>query len=159
MCDKGWIPFLHKAPRGTNVHPIRTIRQGNGSQTCPNGAFIHSTSEQILTPSGAYVLDGLSEISDGHHILGVAFQVADGPIPTSMKVPKQHHTHKRKAPMRPKPPKNMERYQALLMQWFREEPTLEYEALSGEEADQALQALMTATADIGLQHPQWDRKL
>ena len=61
--------------------------------------------------------------------------------------------------MRLKTPKDMERYEALLMHWFREEPLLKYEALSGEEAEQALQALMTATVDIGLQHPQWDRKL
>ena len=61
--------------------------------------------------------------------------------------------------MRPKTPKNMERYQALLMHLFREESTLEYEALSGEEAEHALQALMLATVDIGLQHPQWGRKL
>ena len=47
----------------------------------------------------------------------------------------------------------MERYQALLMHWFREEPALYYERLTGEEAEQALQALMTATVDIGLQHP------
>ena len=56
--------------------------------------------------------------------------------------------------MRPKTPKNMERYQALLMHWFRKEPDLDYERLTGEEAEQALQALMTATVDIGLQHPQ-----
>ena len=56
--------------------------------------------------------------------------------------------------MRPKPAKNMERYQALLTHWFREEPALEYERLTGEEAEQALQALMTATVDIGLQHLQ-----
>jgi hypothetical protein len=122
MCGKGWIPFLHTAPRGTNIYPIRTFWRSTGSRTCPDHAFIHSTSEQILTPSGAYVLDGLSELSDGHHILGVAFQVADGPIPATMKIPKQHHTHKRKAPMRPKTPKDMERYQALLMHWFRKEP-------------------------------------
>ena len=115
---------------------------------------MHSTSDQILTPSGAYVLDGLSEISDGHHILGVAFQVEDGPDPASIKVPKQHHTHKRKAPMRPKTPKDMRRYQALVTHWFREEPTLKYETLSGDEAEQALQALITATVDIGLQRPQ-----
>jgi hypothetical protein len=103
--------------------------------------------------SGAYVLDGLSEISSGHHILGIAFQAADGPIPASMKVPKQHHIHKRKAPMCSKTPKDMERYQALLMHWFREELTLGYKTLSGEKAEQALQALMTATVDITLQHP------
>jgi len=50
--------------------------------------------------------------------------------------------------MRPKTPKDMERYQALLMHWFREEPALDYEQLTGEEAEQALQALMTATVDI-----------
>ena len=61
--------------------------------------------------------------------------------------------------MHPKTPMNMERYQALLTQWFREEPTLDYEALSGKEAEQALQALMTATVDVGLQRPQWARKL
>ena len=108
MCGKGWIPFLHTALCGTNIYPIRTFWRSKGSRTCPDHAFIHSTSEHILTPSGAYVLVGLSELSDGHHILGVAFQVADGPIPASMNVPKQHHTHKRKAPMRPKTPKDME---------------------------------------------------
>ena len=95
MCGKGWIPFLHTAPRGTNIYPIRTFWRSTGSRTCPDHAFIHSTSEQTLTPSGAYVLDGLSELSDGHHILGVAFQVADGPIPASMRIPKQHQTNKR----------------------------------------------------------------
>ena len=55
--------------------------------------------------------------------------------------------------MRPKTPKDVERYQALLMHWFREEPALDYEQLTGDEAEQALQALMTATVDIGLQHP------
>ena len=53
----------------------------------------------------------------------------------------------------------MERYQALLTHWFREEPTLEYEWLTGEEAGQAQQALMKAMVDIGLQHTQWGRKL
>ena len=53
----------------------------------------------------------------------------------------------------------MKRYQALLMHWFREEPALEYERHTGKEAEQALQALMTATVDIGPQHPQWGRKL
>ena len=48
----------------------------------------------------------------------------------------------------------MERYQALLTHWFRKEPALDYERLTREEAEQALQALMTATVDIGLQHPQ-----
>ena len=61
--------------------------------------------------------------------------------------------------MRPKTPKNMERYQALLMHWFHEEPALDYERLTGEEAEKALQDLMTATIDVGLQHPQWGRKL
>ena len=105
MCGKGWLPFLHTAPRGTNLYPIRTFWRSTGRRTCPDHAFINSTSEQILTPSGAYVLDGLTELSDGHHILGVAFQVADGPIPVTMQIPKQHHTHKRKAPMRPKTPR------------------------------------------------------
>jgi hypothetical protein len=76
-----------------------------------------------------------------------------------MKVLKQHHTHKRKAPMGPKMSKNMERYQAILMHWFREKPTLEYEALLGEEAEQVLQAIITSTVDIGLHRPQWGRKL
>ena len=144
---------------GTNIYPIQTYWRSTGSRTCPDHAFIHSTSEQILTPSGAYVLEGLSELSDGHHILGVAFQVTDGLIPATMKIPKKHHTHKRKAPMRTKTPKDKERYQALLMHWFREEPALDYDRLTGEEAEQALQALMTTTVDIGLQHPQWGRKL
>ena len=56
------------------------------------------------------MLDELLELSDGHHTLGVAFQVADGPIPESMKDPKQHHTHKRKAPGRPRTSKDLERY-------------------------------------------------
>ena len=60
MCGKGWIPFLHTALRGTGLHPIRTFWRSTSSCTCPNHAFVHSTSEQILTPSGAYVLDGLS---------------------------------------------------------------------------------------------------
>jgi hypothetical protein len=46
----------------------------------------------------------------------------------------------------------LERYQALLSQWFREEPALEYDSLTGEEAEHALQALMNATIEIGLQH-------
>ena len=61
--------------------------------------------------------------------------------------------------MRPKMSNNMKRYQALLTHWFREEPTLEFEKLSGGKAKQALQALMTATVDIGLKYPQWNRKL
>ena len=60
--------------------------------------------------------------------------------------------------MRLKTSKDMERYQALLTHWFHE-PALEYERLTEEEAEQALQALMTATVDIGLQHPRWGRKL
>ena len=122
MCGKGWIPFLHTAPCGTNIYLIRTFWQSNGSRTCPDHAFIHSTSEQILTPSGAYVLDGLSEQSDGHHILGVAFQVADGHIPASMKVPKQHHTHKRKALMRPKRPKTWNGIKHSLRTGFERNP-------------------------------------
>jgi hypothetical protein len=118
MCGKEWIPILHTSPRCTNVHPIRTFWRSNGSRTCLDYAFIRRTSERTLTPSGAYVLDELSEISDGHNILGVALQVTDGLIPANIKVLKQHQTHKRKAPMRPKTPKDMKRYQALLMHWF-----------------------------------------
>ena len=118
MCSKGWIPFLHTALTETQLHPVRTYWRGGGTRTCPDHAFVHSTSEQLLTPSGAYVLDGLSELSDGHHILGVAFQVVDGPLPASMAVPKQHHTHRRHPPARPKSQKDLDRYQALLLNGF-----------------------------------------
>ena len=98
MCSKGWIPFLQTAVTETQLHPVRTYWKGGSTRTCPDHAFVHSTSEQLITPSGAYVLDGLSELSDGHHILGVAFHVADGPLPASMAVPKQHHTHRHRPP-------------------------------------------------------------
>ena len=104
-------------------------------------------------------MGGLSELSDGHHILGVAFHVVDGPVPASMKIPKKHHTHKRLPPSRPRLPKNLERYQALLMGWLREEPLLDYDNLTNEEAEAALQALMGATIEVELQHPTWGRKL
>ena len=117
---------------------MRTYWKGGGTRTCPDHAFVHSTSEQLITPSGAYALDGLSELSDGHRILGVAFHVVDGPLPASMAVPKQHHTHRRRSP-------------SLLLQWFREEPALDYVNLTGDEAETALQKLMHATIDIGLQ--------
>jgi len=45
------------------------------------------------------------------------------------------------------------------MGWFREEPTLDYDNLTNEEAETALQALMEATIEVGLQHPTWGRKL
>ena len=102
-------------------------------------------------------MEGLSELSDGHHFLSVAFYVVDGPIPASMKIPKRHHTHKRLPPTRPRSPKNLERYQALLTSWFREELTLDFYNLTNEEAEAALQALMEATIEVGLQHPTWDR--
>ena len=159
MCSKGWIPFLQTAVTETQLHPVRTYWKGGSTRTCPDHAFVHSTSEQLLTPSGAYVLDGLSELSDGHHILGVAFHVVDGPIPASMAVPKQHHTHRRRPPARPKSQKDLDRYRALLLQWFREEPALDYDNLTGEEAETALQELMQATIDIGLKRPTWGRKL
>ena len=38
------------------------------------------------------------------------------------------------------------------MGWFREEPTLDYDSLTNEEAEAALQALMEATIEVGLQH-------
>ena len=56
----------------------------------------------------------------------MAFQVAVGPIPASMNVPKQHYSRKRKVLERPRTPEDLERYQALLSQQFKEEPTLEY---------------------------------
>ena len=100
MCSKGWIPFLQTATRGTQVHPIKTFWRGGRTRTCPDRTFVNSTSEPLLTPSEAYVMEGLSELSDGHHILGVAFHVVDGPVPASMKIPKQHHTHMRLLPSR-----------------------------------------------------------
>ena len=75
-------------------------------------------------------LEGLSELSDGHHILGVAFHVVDGPIPASMKIPKHHHAYKRLPLTRLHSLKDLERYRALLMGWFREEPTLDYDNLT-----------------------------
>ena len=45
------------------------------------------------------------------------------------------------------------------MGWFRKEPTLDYDNLTNEEAEAALQAIMEATKEVGLQHPTWDRKL
>ena len=45
------------------------------------------------------------------------------------------------------------------MGWFREEPLLDYDSLTNEEAEAALQALMGATMEVGLQHPTWGRKL
>ena len=159
MCSIGWIPSLQMATRGTQIHPIQTFWRGGRTRTCPYYAFVHSTSEQLLTPSGANVLEGLSELSGGHHILGVAFHVVGGSIPAIMKIPKQHHTHKRLPPTRPRSSKDLERYQALLMGWFREEPTLDYDNLTNEEAEAALQALMEATVEVGLQHPTWGRKL
>ena len=104
-------------------------------------------------------MEGLSELSDGHHILGVAFHVVDGPVPAGMKIPKKHHTHKRLPPSRPRSPQDIERYQALLMGWFREEPLLDYDNLTNDEAEAALQALMGATMEVGLHHPTWCRKL
>ena len=49
MCSKGWIPFLQTAPRGTQVHPIKTFWRGDRPRTCPDHAFVHSTSEPLLT--------------------------------------------------------------------------------------------------------------
>ena len=153
MSSKRWIPFLHTALAETQLHPLRTYWRGGGTCTCPDHAFVHSTSEQLLTSSGAYVLDGLSELSNGHHILGVAFQVVNGPLPASMAVLKQHHTHRRLPLARPNLQKYLDRYQALLLQWFREEPALNYENLNGDEAETALQELMHTTIAIGLQRP------
>ena len=56
-------------------------------------------------------------------------------------------------PARPKSQKDLDRYQALLLQWFREEPALDYDNLTGEEAETALQELIQATIDIGLKRP------
>jgi hypothetical protein len=159
MCSKGWIPFLKTAVTETHLHPVRTYCKGDGTRTCPDHVFVHSTSEQLITPSGAYVLNGLSELSDGHHILSVAFHVVNGPLPASMTVPKHHHTQQRRSPAQPKSQKDLDRYQALLLQWFREEPALDYDNLTGDEAETALQELMHATIDIGLQRPTWGRKL
>ena len=50
MCSKGLIPFLQTATRGTQIHPIKTFWRGGRSRTCPDHAFVHSTSEQLLTP-------------------------------------------------------------------------------------------------------------
>jgi hypothetical protein len=69
MCIKGWIPFMHTAVMKTQLHPVHTYRREGGARTCPDHAFIHSTSEHLITPSGAYVLDGLSTLSDEYHIL------------------------------------------------------------------------------------------
>jgi hypothetical protein len=132
-------PFLQTAVTETQLHPVRTYWKGGGTLTCPEHAFVHSISEQLITPSGAYVLDGLSELSDGYHILGEAFLVVDGPLPASMAVPKQHNTHRRLPPARPKSQKNLDRYQALLLQWFCEEPAIDYDNLTGDEAETALQ--------------------
>ena len=83
--------------RHANTSYQNVLARGS-KRTCPDHAFVHSTSKHLLTPSGAYVMEGLSELSDGHHILGVAFHVVDGPIPASMKIPKHHHVYKRLPP-------------------------------------------------------------
>jgi len=36
---------------------------------------------------------------------------------------------------------------------------LDYDNLTNEEAETALQALMEATIEVGMQHPTWGRKL
>jgi hypothetical protein len=82
-------PFLayssNRYPTIPSTHEL--TRRGN--RTCPDHSFVHTTSEQLITPSGAYVLESLSKLSDGHHILGVAFHVVDGPLSASMAVPKK----------------------------------------------------------------------
>ena len=95
ICSQVRISFLSTATKGTSLHPVRTFWRGKRRRTCPDHARLHRNSEDLLQPSGAYVLEELTELSDGHHILGVCFQVVDGPIPLSMKVPKAHHQYKR----------------------------------------------------------------
>jgi hypothetical protein len=70
-----------------------------------------------------------------------------------MAVPKQHHTFRHRSPARPKSQKDLDRYQALILQWFRKEPALDYDNLTGDKAETALQELMQTTIDIGLQRP------
>jgi hypothetical protein len=43
------------------------------------------------------------------------------------------------------------------MGWFMEEPTLDYDNLTNEEAEAALQVLLEATIEVRLQHPTWDK--
>ena len=53
----------------------------------------------------------------------------------------------------PRAQKDLDRYKDLLSQWFSEEPTLDYDNLAVNEAEQALVDLMKATVTIGLQRP------
>jgi hypothetical protein len=102
LCSEGWLPFLHTALRTTALHPICTFWCTTVcTRTCPVHAFVRANCEEMLMPSGAYVLEGLMSPSDGHHVIGVAFQVTDGPIPAEMRWSKHHHTHKRQPPARP----------------------------------------------------------
>ena len=68
ICSKGWIPFLSTVTKGTRLYPVRTFWRGKGRRTCPDHALLHRNSENLLQPSGAYVLEELTELSDGHHI-------------------------------------------------------------------------------------------
>ena len=70
------------------------------------------------------MLEELTELSDGHHILGVCFHVVDGPIPPSMKVPQASGC--------PRTKKDLDRYKDLLSQWFRAAPELDYDNMPEE---------------------------
>ena len=104
-------------------------------------------------------MEDLSELSDGHHILGVCFQVVDGPIPPDMKVPKEHHQFKRQTTGCSRTKKDLDRYKDLLAQWFRAAPELDYDNMPVEEAERALKELMEATVEIGQSKPNWGKKL
>ena len=94
-------------------------------------------------------MNSFIELSDGHRLIGASFQVEGGPaIQTSQRKPTSTGAL-RKAGSKLEGD-DIGRYQTALSEWLESQTIRPYSDLTLTEAEQCLEALMTATVKIGL---------
>ena len=125
--------------------------------TRPDHIFISQTAAGVL-PSGIHAMNSFMELSDGHRLIGASFQVEGGPaIQTSQRKPTSPGAL-RKAGSKLEGD-DIGRYQSALSEWLESQKNMRpYSELTVAEAEQCLEALMTATIKIGLKTTKWTRK-
>ena len=102
-------------------------------------------------------MNSFVELSDGHRLIGASFQVEGGPaIQTSQRKPTSPGAL-RKAGSKLEGD-DIGRYQSALSEWLELQTMRPYSELTVAEAEQCLEALMTATIKIGLKATKWTRK-
>ena len=152
-----WEPFLNKAIQGTALEPWWTYSQeSTKANTRSDHIFISQTAAGVL-PSGIHAMNSFMELSDGHRLIGASFQVERGPaIQTSQRKPISPGALRKVGSKQEGD--DIGRYQTALSEWLESQTIRPYSELTSAEAEQCLEALITATVKIGLITTKWTRK-